>query len=79
MISAPVLVALAVKADGQKVVLDLELLQSESSECWGGFVEGLVDRGLRPQWSLENRPMVVMSKPANGLGPRLGLFYLFAS
>src|SRR5438093_1509023 len=23
-----------------------------------------------PQWSLENRPMVVMSKPANGDGPR---------
>src|SRR6266536_801403 len=50
VISAPVLVALAVKADGQKVVLDLELLQSESSECWGGFVEGLNSRGLgRPR------------------------------
>ena len=47
VVSAPVLVALAVKADGQKVVLDLELLQSESSECWGGFVEGLVGRGLQ--------------------------------
>jgi putative transposase len=47
VVSAPVLVALGVKADGQKVVLDLELLQSESSECWGGFVEGLVGRGLK--------------------------------
>ena len=33
---------------GKKVVLDLELLTSESSSCWGGFVEGLVSRGLRP-------------------------------
>jgi hypothetical protein len=24
----------------------LELLQSESSEYWGGFAEGLVSRGL---------------------------------
>lgn len=47
VVSAPVLVALGVKADGQKVVLDLELMQSESSECWGGFVEGLVHRGLK--------------------------------
>src|SRR5262247_4323239 len=47
VISAPVLVALGVKADGQKVVLDLELLQSESSECWGGFIEGLVGRELK--------------------------------
>lgn len=47
VVSAPVLVALGVKADGQKVVLDLELLQSESTECWGGFVEGLIERGLK--------------------------------
>ena len=47
VVSAPVLVAVGVKADGEKVVLDLELLGSESSECWGGFVEGLINRGLR--------------------------------
>jgi putative transposase len=47
VISAPVLVGLGVRGDGQKAVLDLELLQSESSECWGGFVEGLVNRGLK--------------------------------
>jgi putative transposase len=46
VVSAPVLVALGVKADGQKVVLDLELLQSESTECWGGFLEGLSVGGL---------------------------------
>ena len=60
VLSAPVLVALAVKADGQKVVLDLELLQSESSECWGGFVEGLVHRGLR-------RPCLVIIDGNKGL------------
>jgi transposase-like protein len=45
VVSAPVLVGLGVKADGQKVVLDLELLQSESSECWGGLVEGWLGVG----------------------------------
>jgi putative transposase len=60
VVSAPVLVALAVKADGQKVVLDLELLQSESSECWGGFVEGLVGRGLQ-------RPCLVIIDGNKGL------------
>jgi putative transposase len=60
VISAPVLVALAVKADGQKVVLDLELLQSESSECWGGLVEGLNSRGL-------GRPRLVIIDGNKGL------------
>jgi putative transposase len=60
VVSAPVLVALAVKADGQKEVLDLELLQSESSECWGGFVEGLVGRGLK-------RPCLVIMDGNKGL------------
>ena len=60
VVSAPVLVALGVKADGQKVVLDLELLQSESSECWGGFVEGLIERGLK-------RPCLVIIDGNKGL------------
>lgn len=46
VVTAPVLVALGVREDGAKVVLDMELLQSESSECWGGFVDGLISRGL---------------------------------
>lgn len=50
VISVPVLVGLGVKEDGQKVILDLELLQSESSSCWEGFVEGLIGRGLKPPW-----------------------------
>jgi len=47
VISVPVLVGLGVQADGQKVILDLELFQSESSSCWEGFVEGMVGRGLK--------------------------------
>jgi len=55
-----VLVGLGVKADGQKVVLDLELLQSESTECWGGLVEGLIERGLK-------RPCLVIIDGNKGL------------
>lgn len=47
VVSAPVLVALGVRADGQKTVLDLELLTSESTAAWGGLVAGLRARGLR--------------------------------
>jgi putative transposase len=53
--SLPVLVALGVREkDGKKEV------QSESSECWGGFVEALVDRGL-------NRPSLVIIDGHRGL------------
>src|SRR5216684_2761575 len=48
VISVPVLVGLGVKEDGQKVILDLELFQSESSSCWEGFFEGRISRGLKP-------------------------------
>jgi putative transposase len=48
VISVPVLVGLGVKEDGEKVILDLELFQSESSSCWEGFIEGLISRGLKP-------------------------------
>ena len=59
--SLPVLVALGVREkDGKKEVLDLELLQSESSQCWGGFVEALVSRGL-------NRPRLVIIDGSKGL------------
>lgn len=50
VVSVPVLVALGVRAEGQKVVLDLETLTSESTTAWSGFLESLVARGLnRPQ------------------------------
>jgi transposase-like protein len=47
VISVPVLVGLGVREDGHKVILDLELFQSESSSCWEGFVQGLISRGLK--------------------------------
>ncbi len=47
VVSVPVLVALGVKPDGQKVILDLELLASESTAAWGGLLAGLGARGLR--------------------------------
>jgi transposase-like protein len=60
VISVPVLLGLGVKEDGQKVILDLELFQSESTSCWDGFVEGLVSRGLKP-------PCVVIMDGNKGL------------
>jgi mutator family transposase len=45
--SVPVLVALAVLADGQKQLVALEMCGSESHEAWKGFLDGLVERGLR--------------------------------
>ncbi len=47
VVSVPVLVALGVRADGQKVVLDLEVLSSESTTAWSGLLESLIARGLR--------------------------------
>ena len=60
VLSAPVLVALGVGRDGQKEVLDLELLTSESTSCWSGFVQGLISRGLR-------RPRLVIIDGNKGL------------
>jgi len=47
VMSVPVLVALAVLADGQKQLVALEMCGSESYEAWKGFLDGLVERGLR--------------------------------
>ena len=60
VLSAPVLVALGVGQGGQKEVLDLELLMSESTSCWNGFVEGLISRGL-------GRPRLVVIDGNKGL------------
>lgn len=50
IVSAPVLVALGVREDGQKEVLDLQLLISESTCAWSGLLGGLIERGLcRPR------------------------------
>jgi putative transposase len=60
VLSAPVLVALGVGQGGQKEVLDLELLTSESTSCWSGFVQGLISRGL-------GRPRLVVIDGNKGL------------
>jgi putative transposase len=65
VISVPVLVVLGVKEDGQKVIMDLELFQSESSSCWEGFVEGLVSRGLKT-------PLLAIIDGNKGLRSALG-------
>lgn len=50
IVSAPVLVALGVRQDGQKVVLDLQLLTSESTSAWSGLLGGLIERAVsRPR------------------------------
>jgi transposase-like protein len=65
VISVPVLVGLGVQEDGHKVILDLELFQSESSSCWEGFVEGLVSRGLKA-------PLLAIVDGNKGLRSALG-------
>lgn len=60
VVSAPVLVALGVGQGGRKEVLDLELLTSESTSCWSGFVQGLISRGL-------GRPRLVVIDGNKGL------------
>ncbi len=45
--SVPVLAAVAVLADGQKQLVALEMCGSESNEAWKGFLDDLVERGLK--------------------------------
>ena len=45
--SLPVLAAVGVLADGTKRLLSLEACGSESSEAWKGFLEQMIERGLR--------------------------------
>lgn len=50
VVPVPVLVVVGVRTDGHKVILDMELLASESTDSWSGLIAGLVDRGLsRPK------------------------------
>ena len=45
--SLPVLAAVGVRADGEKVLLALELCGAESTTSWKGLIESLSARGLR--------------------------------
>jgi len=56
------LVALGVKPDGSKELLDFQLATSESESCWWGFLSDLKQRGLRGV-NLE----VIVSDGAKGL------------
>lgn len=46
VVSAPVLVAMGIAEDGSKRLVALDLAMTESGMSWGGFVGGLVTRGL---------------------------------
>ena len=47
VVSVPVLAVVGVLADGQKVLLELDLCGGESYEAWKGCLDGLVARGLK--------------------------------
>jgi putative transposase len=46
VVTAPVLTAVGVHADGRKELVALELCSAESAEAWEGFVKDLAGRGL---------------------------------
>lgn len=51
--SLPVMVAVGVRAGGEKVLLALELRGSESGAAWEGFLQSLANRGFkRPQLAI---------------------------
>lgn len=43
----PIMVAIGVRATGEKVLLSLAVMGVESGAAWGGFVDDLADRGLK--------------------------------
>ncbi len=47
VVSVPVLAVVGVLADGQKVLVELDLCGGESYEAWKGCLDGLVARGLK--------------------------------
>jgi len=48
VVSTPLLMALAVLANGDRQLLAMELCASESVEAWQGFIDDLNGRGLKP-------------------------------
>jgi putative transposase len=64
VISVPVLAALGVQEDGQKVLVALEIAASESSQCWGELMASLIRRGL-PE------PMLLVTDGHAGLSKAL--------
>jgi putative transposase len=64
--TAVVLMALGVRAGGEKVVLALRLVSDETTAAWGLLLEDLTRRGLR-------RPPVVISDGSDGVQAALDL------
>jgi len=64
VISVPVLAALGVGEDGQKVLLALQMATSESSGQWGALIAGLQKRGLPA-------PLLVVVDGGSGLNKAL--------
>lgn len=64
----PVMAAVGVLSTGEKVLLHLRVMGSESAAAWQGFVGGLVDRGLR-------RPELVITDGNKGLARILEKFW----
>jgi putative transposase len=47
VVSMPVLVAVAVLANGEKQLVSLETCTSESKDSWKGFLDQMIERGLK--------------------------------
>jgi putative transposase len=47
VVSMPILVAVAVLANGEKQLLSLEACTSESKDAWKGFLDEMIGRGLK--------------------------------
>jgi len=56
----PIMVAIGVRATGEKVLLGLAVMGVESAAAWGGFANSLVNRGLK-------RPLLVIIDGNQGL------------
>jgi len=56
----PIMVAIGVRATGEKVLLSLAVMGVESAAAWGGFVANMVNRGLK-------RPELVIIDGNQGL------------
>ena len=69
-VRVPVLVTLGVRADGQRVVLDLRLVGDESAAAWSEVVASLVARHLGPPGLAVGRRQ---SRPGRGAAGRLAL------
>lgn len=69
-IKRPVLVALGIRPNGKKEIIDFVLARAESEACWEGFLTNLYRRGLRG----EGLEMVVIDG-GKGLGNALATVY----